>query len=84
MLGKDVLKRLSDYVVAHIDEPIEVAALSNIAPFSPSHFSLVLAQSVGITPHRWVVHLRFQRAIGLVREGRSGLAEIAARTGFAD
>jgi hypothetical protein len=28
MLGKDVLKRLSDYVVAHIDEPIEVAALS--------------------------------------------------------
>jgi AraC family transcriptional regulator len=25
-----------------------------------------------------------QRAIELVREGRSGLAEIAARTGFAD
>jgi len=30
------------------------------------------------------VHLRLQRAIELVREGRSGLAEIAARTGFAD
>jgi AraC family transcriptional regulator len=30
------------------------------------------------------VHLRLQRAIELVRDGRCGLAEIAARTGFAD
>jgi AraC family transcriptional regulator len=31
-----------------------------------------------------VIHLRLQRAIDLVREGRTGLAEIAACTGFAD
>jgi AraC family transcriptional regulator len=37
---------------------------------------------VGVTPHRYVVHLRLQRE--LVRAGRSGLAEIAACTGFAD
>jgi AraC family transcriptional regulator len=84
MLGKDVLVRLRDYVDAHLDEPIEVAALARIAGRSPFHFSRVFARSVGITPHRWVVHLRLRRAIELVREGRSGLAEIAARTGFAD
>jgi len=84
MLGKDVLVRLRDYVDAHLDEPIEVAALAGIAGRSPFHFSRVFARSVGITPHRWVVHLRLRRAIELVREGRSGLAEIAARTGFAD
>jgi AraC family transcriptional regulator len=37
-----------------------------------------------MTPHRYVVHLRLQRAIELVREGQSSFAEIAARTGFAD
>jgi AraC family transcriptional regulator len=37
-----------------------------------------------MTPHRYVVHLRLQRAIELLRDGRSSLAEIAARTGFAD
>jgi AraC family transcriptional regulator len=84
MLGKDVLERLRDYVVAHLDEPIEVATLANIAGRSPFHFSRVFARSVGITPHRYVVHLRLRRAIEMVREGRSGLAEIAARTGFAD
>jgi AraC family transcriptional regulator len=84
MLGEDVLRRLRDYILAHIDEPIDVAALADIARRSPFHFSRIFARSVGITPHRYVVHLRLQRAIELVRDGRSGLAEIAARTGFAD
>jgi AraC family transcriptional regulator len=84
MLGKDALGRLRDHVVAHLDDPIEVAALAEIAGRSPFHFSRVFTRSVGMTPHRWVVHLRLQRAIELVREGRSSLDEIAARTGFAD
>ena len=83
-LGKDQLRRLRDYVIAHLDEPIGVEALADIAGRSPFHFTRVFARSVGMTPHRYVVHLRLQRAIELVREGRSGLAEIAARTGFAD
>lgn len=83
-LGKDQLRRLRDYVVAHLDEPIGVEALADIAPRSPFHFTRVFTRSVGMTPHRYVVHLRLQHALELVREGRSGLAEIAARTGFAD
>jgi AraC family transcriptional regulator len=84
MLGKEALERIRDYVDAHLEEAIEVATLASIAGRSPFHFSRVFARSVGMTPHRYVVHLRLQRAIELVREGRSGLAEIAARTGFAD
>jgi len=84
VLGRDVLRRVRDYVVAHLDEPIGVEALADIAGRSPFHFTRVFAQSVGVTPHRYVVHLRLQRAIELARDGRSGLAEIAARTGFAD
>ena len=84
MLGKDVLKRLRDYVVAHIDEPIEVSTLAEIAGRSPFHFTRLFTRSVGVSPHRYVVHLRLRRAVELVREGRSGLAEVALRTGFAD
>jgi AraC family transcriptional regulator len=84
MLGKDVLERIRDYVVAHLDEPIEVATLARMAARSPFHFSRVFTRSVGMTPHRYIVHLRLQRAIELVREKQSSLAEIAARTGFAD
>lgn len=83
-LGKDVLKCLKDYVIAHLDQPIEVETLAGMAGRSPFHFTRVFSRSVGLTPHRYVVYLRLQRAIELARGGRHGLAEIAARTGFAD
>jgi AraC family transcriptional regulator len=44
----------------------------------------MFTRTIGMTPHRYIVCLRLRRAIELVREGQSGLAEIAARTGFAD
>jgi AraC family transcriptional regulator len=84
VLGKDVIKRLRDYILAHLDEPIDIATLANIAGRSPFHFTRVFARSVGITPHRYVVHLRLQRAIELIRDERAALAEAAAQTGFAD
>ena len=83
-LGKEVLTRLKDYIVSHIAEPIEVAALAEIAGRSPFHFSRVFRRSVGVSPHRYIVHLRLQRALELARNGQAGLAEIAVRTGFAD
>jgi AraC family transcriptional regulator len=83
-LGKDVLGRLKDYVFANLDGSIEVATLAKLAGRSPFHFSRVFSRSVGMSPHRYVVHLRLQRVVELAREGRSSLAEIAARTGFAD
>ena len=83
-LSKEVLGRIRDYVIAHLDESIEVTALASIAGRSPFHFTRVFARSVGVTPHRYVVHLRLQRATELIRHGQPGLAEIAACTGFAD
>ena len=83
-MSKEVLGRIRDYVIAHLDEFIEVTALASIAGRRPFHFSRVFARSVGVTPHRYVVLLRLQRATELIRHGRSGLAEIAACTGFAD
>ena len=83
-LGEDVLVRLRDYIVANIAESIEVAELAKIAGRSPFHFSRVFSRSVGLSPHRYIVHLRLQRALQLARSGQAGLAEIAVRTGFAD
>jgi AraC family transcriptional regulator len=83
-LDKQVLGRLRDYVVAHMDDRIETGALAKIAGRSQFHFTRVFARSVGMTPYRYVVHLRLQRALELMRDGRHGLAEIAAATGFAD
>jgi AraC family transcriptional regulator len=84
MLGKCALQRIREYVLAHLADPIEVGELAELAGRSTFHFCRVFARSVGMTPHRYVVHLRLQAAIARIREGRSSLAAIAADTGFAD
>lgn len=83
-LGRYALERIRDYVFAHIAEPIQVAELAALIGRSEFHFSRVFARSVGMTPYRYVVHLRLHAAVQHIRDGRMGLAEIAAETGFAD
>lgn len=83
-LSRDVLQTIRDYVFDHLAEPIEVSDLAALAGRSSFHFSRVFARSVGMTPHRYVVHLRLQAALRHIRDGQMSMAEIAAATGFSD
>lgn len=84
MLDLGMLARIRDFVNAHLDEPIDVATLAAMTGRSQFHFSRAFTQSVGVSPYRYVVHLRLRRAVELVRERRLPLSEIAVSTGFAD
>jgi AraC family transcriptional regulator len=83
-LTTDILKRLRDFVLEHLDKPLDVATLAKMTNRSQFHFSRAFTRSVGVSPHRYVVHLRLRRAVEMVRERKFGLAAIAAKTGFAD
>jgi AraC family transcriptional regulator len=83
-LSADILKRLKEFVIEHLDEPLDVATLAKMTNRSQFHFSRASARSVGVSPYRYVVHLRLQRAVEMIREGKFSLAEIAVTTGFAD
>lgn len=82
-LGLHVLYRIRDYIDGHLAEPIEVSDLASLAGRSPYHFTRIFARSIGMTPYRYVVHLRLQAAIDRIQRGMS-LAEVAAETGFSD
>jgi len=84
LLTADILNRLKEFVFEHLDEPLDVARLAKMTNRSQFHFSRAFTRSVGVSPHRYVVHLRLRRAVEMVRDGKFGLAEIAAKTGFAD
>src|SRR5262249_22924431 len=74
---------ISDLSLAQEDGSLTTTLATGRAP-GEFHFTRVFTRSVGTTPHRYIAHLRVQRAIELVRNGRSGLAEVAAGTGSAD
>ena len=84
VLGSTTLRQLRDYLMAHLDEPIDVATLARICGRSQFHFSRIFRREVGVSPYRYVVRLRLRRAVEFVRDGKLPLAQIAAATGFAD
>ena len=83
-LSAEALGRLTEFIHDHLDQPIGVDALAGVAAQSRFHFSRMFARSVGMSPYRYVVQLRLERALALLRDGRQPMSEIAQRTGFAD
>ncbi len=78
------IRRVIEYIDAHLDRDLTLAELAGVACLSPAHFSRSFTHAVGTGPQRFTVQRRVERAKALLRDGRGSLAEIAAATGFAD
>jgi AraC-like DNA-binding protein len=83
-LSRERLKRVYDYIEAHLDVRLTLADLSGVACLSPYHFSRSFKQAVGMGPQRYVMHRRVERAKALIRRTDQPLALIAQEVGFAD
>lgn len=78
------LNQVIDYIEAHLDQNLELAELAQQTGISPFYFSRLFKQSLGITPHQYVIRQRIERARQLIQKGKIGLAEIALACGFAN
>ncbi len=83
-LSRDRLKRVRDYIEAHLDDRLTLADLADVACLSPYHFSRSFKQALGVGPQRYVMQRRLEQAKTLMRRTNEPLAEIAHRVGFAD
>jgi AraC family transcriptional regulator len=79
-----IRQRLKDYIAAHLSEPISLADLSAIAGASVYHFARAFRNSMGLSPHQYVVRCRIERAQALLADGDLDLASIAVHCGFRD
>jgi AraC family transcriptional regulator len=83
-LSPERLRRVRDYVEAHLDEDLSLTALADIACLSPYHFSRSFKEAAGVGPQRYVIQRRLERAKTLMRRTHETLAQIAQEAGFAD
>jgi AraC family transcriptional regulator len=84
LLDERALRRVIDCIHANVGRELGVAELADAARRSRSHFPRLFRHTVGLSPYQYVVKVRLERAISLLRIGRLSIAAIAAETGFAD
>jgi AraC family transcriptional regulator len=83
-IGLRTLRRIDEYVDAHLGQTIGIDDLAEVAGLSRFHFARLFRATVGTTPHRYVLERRLDRARELLRSPRAVLRDVAVATGFAD
>jgi len=83
-LPRPRLRRVLDYIDAHLDQDLTLAELAGIACLSPCHFSRSFKEAVGVGPQRYTVQRRVEQAEAMLQRGDESLADVAAAVGFAD
>src|SRR6266436_7861537 len=76
------LRRVTDHIREHLDEDLTLAQLGAVVYMSPYHFARLFQRSTGLSPHRFVVRARIDRAAALLTEPELPIAQISRVVGF--
>lgn len=82
------INRATDYVLAHLADPLGLETVAQVACFSPFHFHRLFRIHTGETLHEFIKRQRLERAVGLMtrrdwsRSNSRSLTEIALACGF--
>jgi AraC family transcriptional regulator len=78
------LQRVIAHVHAHLDEPLDLNALADVAHLSPHHWHRVYHAMTSETLAGTVKRLRLQRAAAALANGTQPVAHIARQAGYPD
>ncbi len=78
------LRNVIEFIDAHLGDDVPLTALARQAHVSPFHFARLFRRTVGVPPHQFVLQLRVQRALGLMKTRTLSFAQIAVESGFHD
>jgi AraC family transcriptional regulator len=77
-------KRVANHISAHLDRPIALRELAEVARLSCSHFSRAFKGAFGQTPHTFIMNRRVELARQKMLSSQEALCQIALSCGFSD
>jgi AraC-like DNA-binding protein len=81
------LCRARDFMHDRACDPLTIEDIAAIACLSPFHFMRTFKRAFGVSPHRYLVDMRLQRALSLMGKalmGKAPLGDVARQSGFSD
>jgi AraC family transcriptional regulator len=76
------LKRVTEYIDAHLSESIRLSDLAAVAGQSRMHFASQFRAATGLRPHEFLLRRRIVRSEELLRHTTIAIVEIALAVGF--
>ena len=71
-----------DYIEGNIDRGLDLASLAGVAAMSVYHFARRFKETVGMSPHAYVLSRRIRRAREMLDRDEASLALVAVACGF--
>jgi len=79
-----LFRRIAALMEERLAEDLSLAELAAAVNLSPSHFSSLFRNTAGLSPRRYLVQRRLERAQHLLRSTSLSIGEIATMAGFYD
>ncbi|MFH8759848.1 GlxA family transcriptional regulator [Streptomyces atroolivaceus] len=79
---REPLREVQHWITGHPDADLSVEALAARAGLSPRHFSRAFQAETGLTPGRYVEHVRLEQARRLLEDTNDGVTGISRASGY--
>ena len=83
-LNRRQQQQVTDFILAHLSQELSLEELAQQTSFSPYHFARLFKQTMGESPHQFVLKQRILAAQQLLTGTNMPLALIAIESGFAN
>jgi len=83
-LAPAVRRRLAEFIEAHLEQPLSLGLLAQLACLSEFHLARMFRLSFGMPPSAWIAARRLERARDLLKNTALPLQQVAQACGYAD
>ena len=83
-LPRNRLARIVEYIDANLHRHVSLAELAGVVEMNVFHMMRTFKTTLGVPPHRYILHRRVERAKSLLRDPALTLSEITFRCGYAE
>ncbi|NEX62222.1 helix-turn-helix domain-containing protein [Noviherbaspirillum galbum] len=81
-LSQQSVRKMQDYIDAHISESLSIRELALVCGYSPTHFARIFKEGFGMPVHQFVMQRRIALARNMLHSDDASLAEVAVSCGF--
>lgn len=83
-MPEQYVRRSLEYIHSNYSQPLSVRELSRLLGIDRRYFSRIFTQIAGISPQKYLVGYRLEKAAGLLADRRCTVGEAAASVGYTD